>query len=159
MKRNVFYSFHYANDVSRVQMIRNIGAVEKSPIVSANRWEEIKAKGDKAIEAWINLNLKGKSCLIVLIGEETANSKWVDYEIRQAWDAGKGVFGIYIHNLKNLDGERSNKGKNPFFSIPLQDDSRLSSHVTCYNPSINNTYSEIATNLEDWVESAIASRN
>jgi len=27
-KRQVFYSFHYANDVMRVQQIRNIGMIE-----------------------------------------------------------------------------------------------------------------------------------
>lgn len=101
MIRKVFYSFHYAKDVFRVQQIRNIGILEGNVPASPNRWEELKLKGDKAVEQWIESNLFGKSCLIVLIGEDTANRKWVKYEIEKAWNDGKGVLGIYIHNLKD----------------------------------------------------------
>ena len=38
----VFYSFHFTNDVMRVQQIRNIGAIEGNSAVSANEWERIK---------------------------------------------------------------------------------------------------------------------
>ena len=99
-KRQIFYSFHYDNDVFRVQQIRNIGAIEGNKPVSANEWETIKRGGDAAIKRWIDDNMKYKSCLVVLIGSETANRPWVDYEIRKAWNDGKGVLGIYIHNLK-----------------------------------------------------------
>lgn len=50
MKRQVFYSFHYGNDVRRVAQIRSIGALEDNKPVSANEWEEVKRKGHKAIE-------------------------------------------------------------------------------------------------------------
>ncbi|MFZ2844682.1 TIR domain-containing protein [Psychrobacter sp.] len=158
MTRKVFYSFHYETDVTRVQVVRNIGVIEKNPLVTPNKWEELKKKGDKAVKDWIDNNLKGKSCLIVLIGAETADSKWVDYEIRQAWNAGKGVFGIHIHNLKDLKGNKTNKGQNPFDSIELKNGNKLSSYITCYNPSFTNTYQDIANNLENWIEKAIASR-
>ena len=42
MARQVFYSFHFNNDVMRVQQIRNIGIIEGNTPVSANEWEEIK---------------------------------------------------------------------------------------------------------------------
>ena len=38
----VFYSFHYDNDVFRVQQIRNMGAVDGNEPVSANDWEQVK---------------------------------------------------------------------------------------------------------------------
>ncbi|WP_339340718.1 TIR domain-containing protein [uncultured Psychrobacter sp.] len=158
MTRKVFYSFHYKTDVTRVQMVRNIGVLDKNPLVAPNKWEELKRKGDKAVKDWIDSNLKGKSCLIVLIGENTANSKWVDYEIRQAWDSGKAVVGIYIHNLKDLKGNRANKGRNPFDSINLKNGNKLSSYITCHSPSFTNAYQDIANNLENWIEDAITSR-
>ena len=37
-KRQIFYSFHYDNDVFRVQQIRNIGALEDNKPVSVNDW-------------------------------------------------------------------------------------------------------------------------
>ena len=101
IKRQIFYSFHFANDVFRVQQIRNLGALEDNKPVSVNDWEEVKKKGDAAIEKWIDDNMNYRSCVVVLIGEETANRKWVKHEIQKAWKDKKGLVGIHIHNLKD----------------------------------------------------------
>lgn len=50
-KRQIFYSFHYANDVMRVQQIGNIGMLEDNSPVSPNEWEKIKRSGDREIES------------------------------------------------------------------------------------------------------------
>ena len=157
-KRQVFYSFHYDNDVFRVQQIRNIGALEDNKPVSANEWESVKRRGEASIKEWIDNNLRYKSCVIVLIGEETANRKWVQYEIEKALELGKGLVGVYIHNLKDPRTGKSSKGKNPFDQFEFNDGTKLSSVVNCYNPNPNDAYNEIKNNLEDWIEEAIASR-
>ena len=157
-KRQVFYSFHYDNDVFRVQQIRNIGALEDNKPVSANEWESVKRGGEASIKKWIDDNLRYKSCVVVLVGEETANRKWVRYEIEKAWELGKGLVGVYIHNLKDPRTGKSSKGKNPFDQFEFDDGTKLSSVVKCYNPNRNDTYNEIKDNLEDWIEEAIASR-
>lgn len=157
-KRQVFYSFHYDNDVFRVQQIRNIGALEDNKPVSANEWESVKRGGEASIKKWIDDNLRYKSCVVVLVGEETANRKWVRYEIEKAWELGKGLVGVYIHNLKDPRTGKSSKGKNPFEQFEFDDGTKLSSVVKCYNPNPNDTYNEIKDNLEDWIEEAIASR-
>lgn len=157
-KRQVFYSFHYDNDVFRVQQIRNIGALEDNKPVSANEWESAKRGGEASIKKWIDDNLRYKSCVVVLVGEETANRKWVRYEIEKAWELGKGLVGVYIHNLKDPRTGKSSKGKNPFDQFEFDDGTKLSSVVKCYNPNPNDTYNEIKDNLEDWIEEAIASR-
>ena len=157
-KRQVFYSFHYDNDVFRVQQIRNIGALEDNKPVSANEWESVKRGGEASIKKWIDDNLRYKSCVIVLVGEETANRKWVRYEIEKAWELGKGLVGVYIHNLKDPRTGKSSKGKNPFDQFEFNDGTKLSSVVNCYNPKPNDAYNEIKNNLEDWIEEAIASR-
>ena len=54
--------------------------------------------------------MRDKSCVIVLIGKKTAKRKWIRYEIKKAWKDGKGVVGIYIHNLKDKDGKKNIKG-------------------------------------------------
>lgn len=157
MKRKVFYSFHYKKDNWRVQQIRNMGILEGNQPVSPNQWEKIKQKGDRAIEEWIDENLKRKSCLIVLIGEETANRQWVQYEINKAWGIGKGVLGIYIHNLKNNDTKKSKKGENPFDKI-LLGDKKLSEIVKDYDPDSKNPYKDIEDNIEKWIEESIQIR-
>lgn len=157
MKRQVFYSFHFDNDAMRAQQIRNIGMIEGSEPVSPNNWEKIKRSGEDAVKKWIDDNMKHKSCVIVLVGSETANRKWVNYEIRKAWNERKGLFGIYIHNLKDPRTGTCRKGANPFENVQLRSGRRLSSLVPCYDPDPNssNTYNDIARNLEGWVEKAI----
>lgn len=164
-KRQIFYSFHYDNDVFRVQQIRNIGALEENKPVSANDWEVVKKGGDKAIEKWIDDTMKGRSCIVVLVGSETSKRKWVDYEIRKAWKDDKGVLGIYIDDLVDprysktppLYG-KSYRGANPFDNISLTNGKKLSSIVSCYAPPSTDTYKNIASNLENWIEKAIKDR-
>ena len=160
MKRQVFYSFHYKNDVRRVSQVRNIGALEDNKPVSDNEWEEVKRKGDDNIKKWINDNMNYRSCVIVMVGEETANRKWVKYEIEKAWNDGKGVLEIYIHNLKDPVTGKCSQGKNPFSSFTIKKDNKsLADIVKCYNPNPNDAYNDIKDNLEKWVEEAIKIRN
>jgi len=162
MARKVFYSFHYKADSWRVAKVKNIGAIEGQPVLTANKWEEVASKGDAAIKKWIDDNMRGKSCNIVLIGSETASRPWVDYEIRSAWDNRKGVVGIYIHNLTDQNGDTARMGANPFSSISLKDGRNLSSIVKTYNPAgmtSDAVYRTIAENIEVWVEEAIFIRN
>jgi len=142
----------------RVQQIRNIGAIEDNKPVSEDEWEEIKRKGNDSIKKWINDNMRNRSCVIVFVGEETANRKWVQYEIKKAWEDGKGLLGIYIHNIRCPRNGKCNKGNNPFEQFYLKDGTKLSTKVKCYNPKSDDAYNDIAENLENWIEDAIESR-
>lgn len=150
----VFYSFHYANDVFRVQQIRNIGVVEGNEPVTPNAWEDVKRKGDAAVERWIDESLKYKRCVIVLVGAETANRKWVKYEIKRAWELGKGLFGINIHNLKCPRTGTCSKGSNPFNNWNVNGHT-MSSLVSCYDPPAADAYGHISRNLTAWTSQAI----
>lgn len=161
MARKVFYSFHYKPDHWRVSQVRNMGVVEGQPLLSDHDWEEVEKGGDAAIENWIDEQMKGKSCVVVLIGKETANRKWVKKEIKKAWDAKKGVLGIYIHNLKDKDGNQSTQGSNPFENVSV-DGKKLSETVKTYNPPYSvstNVYDHIKSSIDGWVEKAIEIRN
>jgi hypothetical protein len=162
MARKVFYSFHFKEDAQRVSQIKQIGAIEGQPLLSSNQWEEVKKGGDKAIEEWIAAEIKGKSCLVVLIGTSTAGRRWVDHEITKAWNGGKGVLGVHIHNLKNLAGQQSRKGSNPFTGHTIEGSgASLSTIVKAYDPpSVDSkaVYDHIKDKLESWVEEAIEIR-
>jgi|SRR5690554_4338073 len=132
MARKAFYSFHYKNDNWRASTVRNIGSVEGNRPASDNDWEEVKKGGDSAIQRWIDGQMTGKSCLIVLVGEKTAGRKWIKYEIKKAWESGKGVLGIQIHKLKNSAGEQGSEGRNPFDDFTI-DGKKLSSIVKLKN--------------------------
>lgn len=163
MARHVFYSFHYKPDCSRAAQVRNMGVVDGNKPASDNDWETITGKGDKAIENWIDDQLNGKSCAVVLIGKGTAGRKWINYEIKNSWNSKKGLFGIHIHNLKNLDGNQSSKGSNPFDEFTMGNTSKkLSSIVKTYDPPYSESkdaYAYIKRNIEDWIETAISIRD
>ena len=161
-KRNVFYSFHYDNDVFRVQQIRNMGIISGNEPVKPNDWEEIKRNGNLSIQKWIDNEISKSSCVVVLIGTNTYLRPWVKYEILQAWAQGKGLLGVYIHNLKDPRTESTSpQGYNPFSLITVSHrgfQTNLSQLVRCYNPQPNNAYNDIYFNLESLVEDAIAYR-
>ena len=162
-KRNCFYSFHYLPDNWRAATVRNIGTIDGNKPASDNNWETIKSGGDAAIKKWILDEMSGKSCIVVLVGSNTAGRKWINYEIVQGWDDGKGIVGINIHGLKDSDGNVSAKGDNPFDSIGYGNTGKkLSSIVKCYNPAGSNSqerYDWIKTHLANAVEEAIKIRN
>lgn len=162
MARRCFFSFHYVPDNWRAATVRSIGSIEGNKPASDNGWEAVKAGGDTAIKRWIGNQMEGRSCTIVLIGTNTANRKWINYEIIKSWDDGKGVVGIHIHGLKNSDRKVSIKGKNPFQFIGYGNTGKkLSSIVKCYDPAGSNSlerYDWIKRNLVAAVEEAIRIR-
>lgn len=163
MARKVFFSFHYQPDCVRASQVRNIGVVEGNPSATDNDWETVARGGDPAIQKWIDNQLSGRSCTIVLIGKDTAGRKWINYEIEKSWNGSKGVFGIYIHNLKNFSGVQTTMGSNPFSGFNLKNGTvALSSVVKAYNPPFSDSkdvYKYISDNLESWIEEAIRIRN
>lgn len=177
MKRQVFFSFHYENDVWRTSKIRNMGVVEGQALFSDNGWEKVRKQSDQAIKRWIDKEMNMRSCLVVLIGEHTSERKWIKYEIEQAWKKGKGIVGIYIHNLKDHNGEQSKKGSNPLNDFyvdrtfnyiaksptPIDDnDINLGCVCKAYDSTYSwsqNVYNYIKENIADWIEEAITIRN
>lgn len=162
MAKRVFYSFHYVPDAWRVSQVRNIGTVEDNKPASDNDWETVKKGGEAEIKKWINNQLSGRSCAVVMIGEGTADRKWINYEIDKAWADGKGVFGIHIHKLKNSSGNQASKGSNPFdYCTVPGTTAKLSTKVKVYDPPGTDSkaaYDHIAANIEAWIDAAVAAR-
>jgi hypothetical protein len=161
MPRRVFYSFHYEPDCWRASQVRNIGAIEGNLAASDNDWETITRGGDPAIRRWIDSQLSGRTCTVVLIGAGTGGRKWIDYEIEKSWNDGKGVVGIYIHNLRNRLGLPSPMGANPFTGFNLNG-TPLSNIVQAYNPPYTDSkqaYNWVCQNLAAAIDEAVAIRN
>jgi len=160
MARKAFFSFHYKPDNWRASQVRNMGVLEGNQPVSDNDWEAVTSGGEEAIKSWIANQLSGKSCAVVLIGSATAGRKLITHEIRTAWDSGKGVVGVYVHNLKDSDEHQSTKGSNPFNSITMtRNSAKMSTIVKAYDPPFTastNVYNHIKTNLDGWVEEAVS---
>ena len=99
MARSVFYSFHYQNDISRVMTVRNrwvtYGTQIISGIIDHAEFEKVQRQGKASIERWIDQQLNGTSATVVLIGAETLNRPYVQYEIRKSRERGNAVLGVF----------------------------------------------------------------
>nr|VFK50024.1 MAG: MTH538 TIR-like domain (DUF1863) [Candidatus Kentron sp. TC] len=155
--------FNYKPDNWCAAQVRNMGVIEGNPPCSDNDWESIKKGSDAAIKKWISDQMSGKSCIVVLIGSNTAGRKWIEHETIEGWNSGKGVVGIYIHNLQNSNQEKTSKGANPFASITFEKTGKkLSSIVKAYDPPYSRStsvHNYIKENLVGWIEEAISIRN
>lgn len=157
MARRVFFSFHYKPDNWRASQVRNIGKVEGNSPASDNDWESITKGGDAAIKKWINGQMYGKSCVVVLVGTKTAGRKCIKYEIEKALEDGKGLVGIHVNKLKDAGGETAVKGTNPFSYFEV-DGVPLTQSAKCHTPSGTTStaaYEDISNNIEEWIEDAI----
>jgi MTH538 TIR-like domain (DUF1863) len=116
MARKVFFSFHYERDVWRVNVVRNSGVIEgvsAAGFHDESLWEETKKRGDDAIRKLIDSGLNGTSVTVVLIGAETANRRYVSYEIEKSVERGNGILGVRINNIKDKDGHTDAHGAVP----------------------------------------------
>ena len=154
-RKRVFFSFHH-QDSNEVKLIREMRMINGNTPVLKNRWEEMK-RDDERVMAWIHENMKGCSSVMVVIGTETANRKWVKYEIEKAWRDGRGLFGVYINQLKRPNST-SSKGANPF-NVDI-DGQNLSKIIKCYdlgnNSSSESAYNYIRDNINNWANQAVA---
>ena len=162
MARRVFFSFHFDDDHWRVQQVRNIKALEAQPLYTASAWEAVERQGDAAIARWIDENMSGKSCVIVLVGANTASRRWVRYELEKGWRDGKGVLGIRIHGLLDSAHRTSTPGENPMSKVLLPGTQRTLAEIaplkTPAGSGSTDMYANIVDNIEAWIEEAIRVR-
>ena len=157
-KRQVFFSFQYEPDNWRASMVRNMGKVDNSSTFSDNDWEAVRKKRDSAIKEWIENQMKMRSCIVVLIGSTTSQSKWVKYEIERAYYLNKGIVGIYINKLEDSNGKQSREGSNPFYNMTTYNGYRLSNYVETFQSTYSTSkyvYDDIKNNIEGLIERSI----
>jgi MTH538 TIR-like domain (DUF1863) len=152
MARQTFFSFRHKNDNWRANVVRNSWVTQDrkaSGFFDSAEWEEVKKKTDTAIEAWIDGQLKGTSVTVMLIGADSAGKKWINYEITSSHKKGNGMLGIYIHGIKDKNGNTTTKGKNPFDNFKFE---KAGSVVTypVYDWVVDNGYA----NMGNWIEKA-----
>jgi hypothetical protein len=151
MARSVFFSFHYQRDIWRVNIVRNHfvtrGGYNQSGYWDHSLWEEAKKDGELALKRLINKGLQDTSVTVVLIGAETAQRRWVNYEIEKSHERGNGMLGIYIHNIPNLEKQKDNRGANPFDNFTIE---KMSAIYPTYDWVANDGYNNFST----WVENA-----
>ena len=159
--RRVFFSFDW-DDVWRVNQVRNSwvtkGNYTSAGFVDSVDIEKVKKATEQAIKNWINKQLEGTSVTCVLIGRQTANSKWVKYEIQESIEKENGLIGVYIHNVRDMHGHTSIEGKNPFACPPFNFQPTLKMIYPCcyYYDWVNDNGYQY---LGNWIEEAARQAN
>lgn len=156
MVRRVFFSFHYERDKWRVNQVRNAWVTqdkESAGFEDAADWEEVKKQSEEEIKDWIDNQLHGTSVTAILIGNETAGRKYVNYEIKESIRQGNGIVGIRIHRLKDKDDGQDFHGSNPLDDFVIETNEgvkKLSNVFETYDWKRDDG----RNNIGDWVEEA-----
>lgn len=127
---------------------------EAGGFFDAAEQEEVKRQSEEAIKRWINRQLQNTTVTAVLIGEETAERPYVQYEIEKSVERGNGLLGIRIDSLKNKQGKRGTREENPLDHYYVDTGS---GEVALSN--IFSTYQwkedKGKENMSEWVEEAV----
>lgn len=156
MSRRVFFSFHHARDVWRAGQVRNCWVTqdrESAGFWDAAAWEEVKKKDTATVEKWIDEQMKGTSVTVVLVGTQTSERRHVGYEIKQSHNKGNGLLGIYIHNVKDVNGWTDTKGTNPLSKWHVEREGKKVLLSDIY-PTYDWVGDDGRKYLGDWVEAA-----
>jgi len=124
MARKVFFSFDYKDVASfRANVIRNSSRFRgknEGYIIDSSIWESAQTKGTAKIKEIIDQGLHGSSVSAVIIGSNTAERRWVKYEIFQSFARGNGLLGIYVNKIPDKFGFTCAKGNNPFDRLGIR---------------------------------------
>ena len=157
MVRRVFFSFHYEEDINRSMVVRNSWVTQGKEVagfIDKAEFEKVKKEGKEAICRWIDKQLVGTSVTVVLIGQETLNRPFVQYEIRKSIERGNAIIGVYIHNIKDMITQKTSIKGNPHTIIGYYE-GKIPAYFDnicdgIYDYSQDNGYS----NLGIWIEEA-----
>lgn len=97
MTRRVFISYK-GEDRNRAKGFRLLkwnNNVELD-IFDRHLLDPVQSQNPEYVKQCIREKMRGCSTLVVLIGDKTAKSDWVDWEIRYAMSQGKGILGIVV---------------------------------------------------------------
>jgi len=118
-KRRVFFSFHYQNDIWKVNQVRQSwrhnheNTRETEGFFDGSIWESSKRTGPESLKALIREGIKNTSVTCVLAGAETYERRWVRYEIARSVVKKNGLLTVRIHLMGDRQGYASAEGPNP----------------------------------------------
>ncbi len=101
--KNVFVS-HYHEDEDSIKQFKYLLSADyciKNYSVTSEKYNN--ATNEEYIKSLLRPLINQSSTLICLIGPETHDSKWVDWEIREAEKLDRQIIGVYIQGAKDSD--------------------------------------------------------
>lgn len=109
-RRNVFISHHHADDDHVTRLTGLLGRqgyqIRNSSIrAKPENQERIDKKQvpEAVLKRLLRMKMSWASTVIVLIGKETHQRPWVDWEIRKANELGKRIVGVFARGGTEAD--------------------------------------------------------
>ena len=104
MARRIFISFQH-DDRMQAQGFNLLRWNPNVPVefVGRHLLSPVESEDPEYIRRKIREQLDGISLTVALIGRNTANSEWVDFEIRESMARGKGLLGIQVKDAGKVD--------------------------------------------------------
>jgi hypothetical protein len=124
MARRTFFSFHYKPDVWRAWNVRNSWVVQPDEqddagFFDSSVFEASQKKGDDSLKAFLRDGLHNTTVTCVLTGTNTWRRRWVRYEIARSVVRRNGLLTVYIHGVKDNDGQVAAQGSDPLAQMGL----------------------------------------
>jgi hypothetical protein len=132
IKRRVFFSFHYQEDINRANIVRKSWVVrpgdknQPAEFFDHSLWESKKRAGDEALKNFIREGMENSSVTCVLAGQQTWARPWVRYEIARSLVRENGLLTVYIDGLKCMRAGLGTRGPNPldYMGVYWADDAK-----------------------------------
>lgn len=109
-RRHVFISHHHADDAEVTNLTsllaRSGHDVRNSSIRAKPANQQRLDRGlvsDETIRRLLRMKISWAGSVVVLIGKETHERKWVNWEIEQANKQGKRIVGVYVRGGTDAD--------------------------------------------------------
>lgn len=162
MARRVFFSFHYDNDINRSMTVRNSWVTqgkEAAGFIDKAAFEQIKRQGDNAVHRWIDKQLEGTSVTVVLIGSETLNRPFVQYEICKSLQRGNALIGVHINGIRDMRTLKGSTKCNVHTIVGHYNDNTPAYFDKVCDGIYDYTTQNGYVNLGTWIESAAKAHN
>lgn len=151
-----FFMFDTDGDLSRARKLTATDDVKVAAEPPIADYANMVDQSDDEIRFWIDAQLAATSCLVVLIGQNTANQRWVKYAIGMARQLELPMIGVAIDKLTDDGGNQGVVGPNPFTNAGMS--ARAISALEIYEPPFTTSSfarAHIRYGLPEWVETAI----
>lgn len=162
MARRVFFSFHYDNDITRSMTVRNSWVTqgkEAAGFIDKAAFEQIKRQGDDAVHRWIDKQLEGTTVTVVLIGTETLNRPFVQYEICKSLQRGNAVIGVHISGIRDMRTLVTSSKGNVHSVIGYYDNNEPAFFDDVCDGIYDYSSQDGYTNMGKWIEAAARKHN
>ncbi|WP_437935150.1 TIR domain-containing protein [Sorangium sp. So ce341] len=109
-RRHLFISHHHEDDgeVTKLnELLTNHGYDVRNSSIRVNPANEHRLEqklvSDEAIRRLLRLKISWATTVVVLIGKETHERPWVNWEIEEAHRQGKRIVGVYVRGGTEAD--------------------------------------------------------